>query len=419
MPEMQIRVDEVEFIIKMKKLEYSNCEIARKLGVTEGAIRYRVKRHLSGKKDGRKEKASALDRYYSLMKQWEEDYGDEYHRPAMKTLYECLQKDYGYKGSYDGFRRYVRKHCPAFHGKVTRIRIETPPGAMAFVDWKEDVPVQMGGWDRWVKVQALCMSLGFSRKPVVIFCEKKDLASFIHGHQEGFRKLGGLPEMVRTDCLKSAVLQWKGSKSVLNERYERYMKSLGVGVFPARPGAPEDKGKMEKRIRDIFSRLDLRNQVFADMADLQRRADEAIEKLEGTWRSGATGRSVAESFAYEQQYLKPLPEYFPIIPLEERRTRVRMDGTVFFGGNYYQVKGAYRGHEVLCVNTGHEIIIYHEGEEIGRFGYLPKAKGMVRLSEEAIVDTGVYLSDKVRGWAVEVARRQVALYHDIVARQSL
>lgn len=365
MPGMKIRVDEVEFIIKMKKLEYSNCEIARKLRVSEGAIRYRVKRHLSGKKDGRKEKASALDRYYALMKQWEEDYSDEYHRPAMKTLFECLQKDYGYKGSYDAFRRYLGKHFSGFHGRVTRIRMETPPGALTFVDWKEDVAVQMGGWGQWIKVQVLCMSLGFSRKPVVIFCEKKDLASFIHGHQEGFRKLGGLPEVVRTDCLKSAVLQWRGNKSVLNERYERYMKGLGVEVFPARPGEPEDKGKMEKRIRDIFSRLDLRNQVFADMADLQRRADEAIEQLEGTWRSGATGRSVRESFAYERGYLKPLPEYFPLIPLEERRTRVRMDGTVFFGGNYYQVKGVYRGHEVLCVNTGHEVIIYHEGEEIG------------------------------------------------------
>lgn len=419
MPEMKIRANEIEFIITMKRFKYSNCEIGRKLGVTEGAIRYRVKRHLSGKKDGRKDKASALDRYYALMKQWEEDYGDEYHRPAMKTLYECLQRDYGYGGSYDAFRRYVRKRCPAFHGKVPRMRIETPPGAMAFVDWKEDVPMQMGGWGQWIKVQALCMSLGFSRKPAVIFYEKKDLASFIHGHQEGFRKLGGLPEMVRTDCLKSAVLQWKGSKSVLNERYERYMNGLGVGVFPARPGEPEDKGKLEKRIRDIFSRLDFKHQVFANMADLQRRADEAIEQLTSQWRSGATGISVAESFAYEQGYLKPLPEHFPVLPLDERRTRVRMDGTVFFGGNYYQVKGAYRGHEVLCVNTGQEIVIYHEGEIIGRFGYLPKAKGMVRLSEEAIVDTGVYLSDRVRGWAVEVARRQVALYHDIVARQAL
>jgi transposase len=417
MPGMKIRVDEIEFIIKMKKLKYSNCEIARKLGVTEGAIRYRIKRHVSGRGDGRKEKASGLDRYFSLIKGWEEDYRGVYHRPAMKTLYERLQGDFGYKGSYDAFRRYLSKHFPEFRRKVARMRIETPPGAMVFVDWKEDVPVQMGKWGNWVKVQALCMSLGFSRKLVVQFCEKKDLKSFIHCHQEGFRALGGLPEMVRTDCLKSAVLRWKGSKSVLNERYERYMKRLGVEVFPSRPGVPENKGKLEKRIRDVFSRMDFKHQVYADMADLNQKAAEEVRKLESQWQSGATGRGVAESFGYEQKYLKSLPHHFPLLPLNERRTQVRNDGTVFFEGNYYQVKGAYRGHAVLCVNTGEEIVIYHEGDEIGRFGYLPKAQGMVRLSEEAINDSGVYLSTIVRQWALQVAARQVEMYQDIVGRE--
>jgi len=416
MPAMKIRIDEIEFIIKMKELKYSNCEIARKLGVTEGTIRYRVKRHLSGKGDGRKEKVSELDRYFSLIKGWEEDYRGVYHRPAMKMLYERLQKDFGYKGSYDAFRRYIRKHFPEFHRKVARMRIETPPGAMAFVDWKEEVPVQMGEWGNWVKVQALCMSLGFSRKLVTRFCEKKDLKSFIHCHQEGFRKLSGLPEMVRTDCLKSAILQWRGRKSLLNERYGRYMKGIGVEVFPSRPGVPEDKGKIEKRIRDVFSRMDFKHRVYRDMADLNQKADEEIGDLESEWRSGATGRSVAESFGYERKYLKPLPYHFSLLPLNERRMQVRSDGTVFFEGNYYQVKGAYRGHAVLCINTGEEIVIYHEGDEIGRFSYLPKAKGMVRLSKEAIDESGVYLSTVVRQWALEVAARQVEMYQDIVGR---
>jgi transposase len=417
MPGMKISVDEVDFIIKMKKLKYSNCEIARKLGVTEGTIRYRITRQLSGKGDGRKGKASELDRYFSVLTQWAEDYSGVYHRPAMKTLYERLERDYSYKGSYDAFRRYLGKHFPEFHRKVVRMRIETPPGAIAFVDWKEDIQVQMGGYGNWVKLQALCLSLGFSRKMVVRFCEKKDLKSFIHCHQEGFRKLGGLPEIVRTDCLKSAVLRWKGSKSVLNERYERYMKGLGVEVFPSRPGVPEDKGKIEKRIRDVFSRIDFKHQVFADMADLHQKAEEEIRKLERKWQSGATGRGVAESFGYEQKYLKSLPQDFPLLPLNERRTQVRMDSTVFFEGNYYQVKGHYRGHVVLCVNTGEEIVIYHEGDEIGRCAYLPKAKGMVRLSEEAINDSGVHLSGIVRRWALEVAARQVEIYQDIIRRE--
>jgi len=127
----------------------------------------------------------------------------------------------------------------------------------------------------WVKVQGLCFALGFSRKMAVRFSEKKDLEAFIHGHQEAFRVFGGLPQVMRTDCLKSAILRWRGQESVLNEGYRRYMRGLGVEVFPARSGRPEDKGKMEKRLRDLFSRLDFRHRVFSDMPDLQAQTDEA------------------------------------------------------------------------------------------------------------------------------------------------
>jgi len=93
------------------------------------------------------------------------------------------------------------------------------------------------------------------------------------------------------------------------------MSGLGVGVFPSRPGTPEDKGKMEK-----------------------------------DWQCGATGLSVEESFAYERAYLKPLPLDFPSFPLKEKRTMVRRDGTVYFDGNYFQVRGEYRDRSVVCVS---------------------------------------------------------------------
>ena len=62
-------------------------------------------------------------------------------------------------------------------------------------------------------------TLWFSRKMVVRLSEHKDFDAFIHAHQETFRCLVGLPEVIRTDYLKSAVLQWRGRRSVLNERY--------------------------------------------------------------------------------------------------------------------------------------------------------------------------------------------------------
>jgi len=113
MPRPRLSPDQADFIMKMKMVEYSNAEVARKLGVTEGTIRYRVKRALAGKEDRR--------------------------RPTLKTLYAWLRRDQGYSGSYDAFRPYLRKHYPRFQKKGAWVRVETPPGALSFVDWKEDL----------------------------------------------------------------------------------------------------------------------------------------------------------------------------------------------------------------------------------------------------------------------------------------
>jgi len=134
---------------------------------------------------------------------------------------------------------------------------------------------------------------------------------------------------------------------------------------------------------------------------------------ETTWRSGATGFSVAESFAYEKEYLRPLPLHFPALPVKESRTRVRRDGTVFFDGNYYHVPGVYRDRAVLCRHTGSEILIDHERDEIGRLAALPQARGMVRLSVQALEDPEIHLSERVRMWGLEVARRQVQIYQEM------
>jgi len=150
------------------------------------------------------------------------------------------------------------------------------------------------------------------------------------------------------------------------------------------------------------------------MADLEHQVNAVLDEMSHTWRCGATGLTVAESFTYERQNLRPLPENFPQLPLKEKTSRVRRDGTVYFEGNFYQVPRGYRDHAVLCMNTGTEIQIHHNGRVIGRFPYLPQAKGMVMLSEEALQDEEVHISDTVRAWSLEVARRQVAIYQDII-----
>lgn len=416
MPSAKLHTEGLDFIMAAKKCELSNCAIARKLGVTEGAIRYQLKRKSLGLTDGRKDKPSRLDAYQGVIATWLEHFLEEGERPPLKKLFLALRTEYGLAASYDALRRFVRRSFPEATKRGQRIRIETPPGQLLQVDWKENVPVQMGTPGNWVRVNALLFVLGYSRKSAVIFSLRRDLDAFIHHHREAFHRLGGLPAMLRCDCLKSAIKRWRGRHSELNASYQRFLSQLDVAVFPSRPGTPTDKGKVEKRIRDLFGRLDLEHRVFSSMADLQTYAEQMLEQAEQEWRCGATGLSVAKSFELEREHLRPLPADFPTYPLSEKRAVVRRDGTVWFDGNYYQVARVHIGREVLCQHFGTTITIWREGQVLGRFEHLPGTLGMVRLSEAAIADRNLYLSEPVRQWGLEVARRQVDIYHNITQR---
>ncbi len=414
MPPKILHLSDLNFIIKMKELEYSNREIARKMGVCEGTIRYRLKRKATGVKDLRKDRPSGFSKYDAFIKEWISAYSEDKKRPTYKLLYDRLREEFGTKHSYDAFRRYMSKHFPEYHKKPTYIRLHTPPGALLQVDWKEDLKIQHKLSGNWIKVQALVFTLGFSSKLAVHFFFEKTLDAFIAGHQECFRKLGGLPEVLRTDCLKSAVLKYSGQKSELNDRYQSYLKRLKVDAFPSRPGQPTDKGKVEKRIRDLFYSLDLKHKIFKNLEDLNDYTDWKIAELEKDWSCSATGMSVQKSFEYEKDYLKNLPQHFPVIPVKEQYCKVRQDGTVAFCNNLYQVPSEYIHKTLLCINTGQRVIIYLDGTEIENYAYLPAAKRMVMLSEKALSDPEIGISDRVRFWGVEVAKRQLDYYQKII-----
>jgi len=404
--------------MSVKALRISNVDLAEQLGVTEGAIRYQLKCQREGRVDGRQCKASRLDPLQAIITLWVEEQKDKRHRQTIKILEEALRRHHGYGGSYDALRRYVAKHHPDFMGKAVRVRMETPPGKLVQVDWKEDLRVQLGDWGRWTTVQFFIFTLAFCRKTLVVPSFGKDLESWLNAHRRAFVRLGGLPEVIRCDCLGSAVTLWKGEASVLNPRYARMMRELGIKVFPARPGVPRDKGKVEKKIEDIFGRCDLAHRVWPGLDALEAEIQTQVDRMEQQWRCGATGLTVAESFAYERQALRSLPAVYPSPPVREQRVRVKRDMTVRFLGNDHQVPKGYADKTVLCTFTGREIVIHHEGEEIGRWSYLPGTKGMVRLQEKVLEDPGLHLNPTVRAWAMEAARRQVEYYQAIIERRS-
>lgn len=403
-----------QFITFMSEKVKNNCEVARLVGLSEGAIRHRIKR--MGQPDMRKQKPSGLDPFREVIREWTKNTDEASglkSRPPLKLLYYHLRDGYQYTGSYDSVCHYVKRHFPEYWQQKPFIRIETPPGALVTVDWKESVPVCFGPDRQSTRVNFLVFQLAFSRKCVVLVFHDRKLESFLAGHQEAFERFGGVPEAIRTDCLSTAVTQYRGQETVLNTSYGRLLDSLGVKAFPSRPGTPRDKGKVERLIRSIMERVFLHKKVFADLEDLQRMVDRAIMELEADQRCGATGRSVAESFAYEKSHLKAYEKVSIELPLNERLIVVARDATVNFAGNTYQLEQRFVGRMVYCIQTRLHVRIYSDNELIEEQPYLPDSKGMVVLSKKALSDPAVLISPWTRSKALEVAERQVDIYQQI------
>ena len=250
---MKLTWDDVRVASRMHERGASVRRLAKDLGVTEHAVRYRLKRlRETDRRDGRQGKATALDGYEEVVEAIQERLGDgrltgEGRPCQVRLIYEALVRDHGYGGSYQSVVRHLRRK----HGKprVRAVRrVETPPGVQAQHDWFEErVPIGV----RRPKLGLLLGTLSYSRARFCWPSEDQTQLSWHTGHHELFRRYEGVPLWVRIDNAKTAVARGAGPTAVLNPSYEAYARMCGFGVDACRAGKGSDKGKVERSVRTL------------------------------------------------------------------------------------------------------------------------------------------------------------------------
>ena len=119
---MKLTKDEVRVASRMRERGASVRRLARDLGVTENAVRYRLRRLGEGDRpDGRAGKATALDGYEEAVEAIQERLGDGRLLGAgspcqVRLMYEALVRDYGYEGSRSKPRSPDQHHQPPPNG---------------------------------------------------------------------------------------------------------------------------------------------------------------------------------------------------------------------------------------------------------------------------------------------------------------
>jgi transposase len=318
--------------------------IARKLSVDESTVRYRLSRHRRVAQDGRADKAEACDPHEAVITAWIGEQAEARRPASVKVLYETLVREHGYTGSYKAVLRFVRRRSAPPPIRPSR-RVETRPGAQAQVDWGT-TRLQFGSIGVPVEVSAFVVTLSWSRLWVVLWAMRQDLLSWIGCHNRALVRLGGVPACLRIDNLKTGVASGAGPWAILQEGYASYAEQVGFLVDPCRVRTPTDKGKVERRIRDVKWLQVREGERFTSLEALQEATDERIAERSSRLICPVTGKSVRDSFELERAHLRPLPEQLPT-PFDVQVSRgVRRDCTVSFEGRHYSVPFGLVGRSV-------------------------------------------------------------------------
>jgi transposase len=305
-----------------------------------------VSRIITGKqRPKRLPKPTILAPYLRLMEEW---YA---RRPSLKAtqVYERL-KDYGYTGKYTQVSTYTKsfrkKRGAVYH------ELEFLPGQCAQVDWME-ASLSFG------KVHGFVFILAWSRYLFITFYPRSSMEFFLDGHMKAYTEIKGAARENWYDNLRSVVVA-RRPELTFNAQFVDYTRHMGISIHACNPGKGNEKGRVERAIRDIRSFVEAHD--FADIRDLNARTDKwRKERNERIHR--ATQRTPASALIEEK--LLPLP-VIPYKPYRIIQASIGKTAFVEFDSNRYSVPTDYAGMAATICAYPEYVEIVVGGRKIAR-----------------------------------------------------
>jgi transposase len=259
-----------------------------------------------------------------------------------QRIWQDLVEDYGYGYSYESVKRYIRNLTR--HREVVAVR-HSEPGEEAQVDFFNGAPTlhpETGQWRRpWVFRMTLCCSRhGYEE---AVWDQK--LETFLGLHERAFVDFDGVPEIIRHDNLKAAVVRACLYDPDVNPTYLAFAKHWGFTPLPTRPRHPQELGKQERSGQYVKDNA-LKGKRFNSLGEHNeylRRWNRRVARLR---IHGTTRKQVwAHFLETEKPTLKRIPsEKFLFFKCGERT--VHPDGHVEVRGAFYPVPTRLLGHRV-------------------------------------------------------------------------
>lgn len=304
----------------------------------------------------------------SSVEEWAEDIETMLGRGAgPRSIYDALRlQDPSFRGSLSAIKRKCLriKEAKGVSPRDVAIPVETNAGEVAQVDfgyvgrlYDPDQGVLRRAW-------VFVMTLGHSRHMLAEIVFDQRVETWLRLHQECFRQLGGVPQVLVPDNLKAAVIRAAfgvDQDAALNRSYRELARHYGFQVDPTPPRSPEKKGKVESGVGYIKNNF-FRPREFQDVHQARRELKRWLKEIAGLRTHGTTGRQPLRVFEEEERgELLSLPrDVYELVVWRE--VTVHRDSHLFFDRRLYSVPWKYL-HEKVWVRATPSTVQIHHGEK--------------------------------------------------------
>jgi transposase len=326
---------------------------------------------------------------------------------------EAHPDGYGYSWFAERYR--------AWRGRIDVVmRQHHRAGEKLFVDWAGDTLPYVDPETGEVRQAHLFLAvLGFSNYTFARAYADERTESFLDAHTRAFEHLGGAPELLVPDNLKTGVQKPDRYEAEIAAPYAELAAHYGCVVMPTRVAKPRDKAKVEVGVqiaeREILAPL--RHRTFFSLADMNTAIAERLRALNERPFAKLPGSRASVFREREAPLLRPLPAE-PYAHRTRKLARVHIDYHVELEGHYYSVPYHLVREKVELRFDGRTVEVYHEGVRVA-VHVRSRGRGRATTLEEHMPAkhraVASWTPERIALWAAKTGPETAALCRAVMA----
>jgi transposase len=292
------------------------------------------------------------------------------------TLFLLWQE---YKEKYpDGYEySWFCNNYREWAGKIdVTMRFNHRAGEKLFVDYAgHTIPVIDKRTGEIREAQIFVATMGASNYTYAEATWTQSLPDWISSHIRTFKFLGGVPEIIIPDNLKSGVDKSCRYEPDINPTYQEMASHYSCVVIPARVRKPRDKSKVETGVKIVEQWIlaRLRNIKFFSLTDLNRTIRNLLGDLNTRPFQKLPGTRQSMFEELDKPAMKPLP-YQPYTYAEWKKVKPGPDYHIEVRGYYFSVPYQLAKRPMEARITQNIVEVLYKGKRIASHRYDPSKR---------------------------------------------